>query len=176
MSRKPIGEKVMTAAERQRRRRAKMKEQQAEGSSNKSGRRRLSYLDAKPPENWTQELRSEVLAELGGIKQESVRRGDAACRYKSFGEQALGIEPRCKGYSRENSDRYRPLSRKKGILEQIGRQAIFVLMQGGTVEEAEAEAREWADDLLKDGDKLNVKEAIAFFQWLRKDMRKANGA
>jgi hypothetical protein len=170
MSRKPIGEKAMTATERQRRRRARL---QGEGPPKQRGRPKLKYLEpGKLPEGWTAEARLEFLEALGGCKRESTRRGDAARRYANFGEQALRIDPRCEDYSPENAEKYRSLKHKKGILEQLGRLVIFEMLElGNTLEEATSVVREWADDLLIDGDSLDIKESVRFFQWLRKDMR-----
>ena len=154
MSRKLLGEKAMTAAERQRRRRAKVR---ADKPPQKPGRPRLS---------WLEESLGEILSD--GQEERSARRHHADRQYASFGKQILGIDPRFDGYSAENVERYKPLMRK-GILEQLGRHFVFVAMASGEQDDAVAEVREWADDLLIEAknNQLTVADAVSFFRGLR---------
>jgi hypothetical protein len=162
MSRKAIGEKAMTAAERQRRRRAKLR---GDSPPPKRGRPRLKHLES---DGDTAGLRSS-LWEMLGHRPGSLRSHDVARRYRNFGEQVLGIDSKAPSYSHENAERYRPLSRKPSILEQLGRHAVFMMREGWvlSLEEAMADAREHADELLEFGDDLNVKAMVEFFQDLR---------
>jgi hypothetical protein len=153
----------MTAAERQRRRRARL---QGDAPPKKRGRPRLRYLEVSG-KRWRD---YEIISDLGGITRASARRGDVARRYQNFGEQVLRIDSRCEDFSRENSKKYRPLKRKRGILEQLGRHAVFIAMLNNNMDVGKADAREIADLLLEDGD-LNVKEVVAYLQWLRRDMQ-----
>jgi hypothetical protein len=148
----------MTAAERQRRRRERLR---GEGPPKKRGRPNFGFLKNH------NELLVKMKASMG-VKRESALRDEAARTYQSFGKQVLGIHPKFpETYSHENAERYRPLDRKLGILEQLGRQAVFNLEMGMSPEEAAADVRELADELLD----TSVKATVAYLQWERKDAR-----
>jgi hypothetical protein len=120
----------MTAAERQRRRRARSRE---ENPSQKPGR---------PQSPWHKTTNYEELAGLffGDGRQRSARRHQANRLFESFGRQALGISRDVpEWYVQENVARFKRLD-KKGILEQFGRHAIWLIdHQGLSPEEAAAE-------------------------------------
>jgi hypothetical protein len=150
----------MTAAERQRRRRARLR---AEKPPQKPGRPRLRWQSKT-----AHEIFHEELGQPG--KARSARRGDFISQYVNFAEQALGVSSRfAQNYSAENVERYKPLMRK-GILEQLGRHLIFLTNSvGWETDEAVADVREWADDLLIDAknNTLSVGDVISFFRGLR---------
>ena len=167
MSRKPLGDKAMTAAERQRRRRAKLR---SETPPQKSGRPRLHWLEKSTHEMFCEALKDERW------KARSSRRYQSGKQYANFGEQALGIEPRFeKNYSAENVERFKPLMRK-GILEQLGRHAVFMAnIVGCSPDQAVVDVRELAEDLLIDhrNGELSVENVTEFFRWLREPERPA---
>lgn len=146
MSRNPIGEKAMTAAERQRRRREKLRTEKPPG---KPGRPRF-LLDP-----W--------------LQPEDLRNG-ANEYYQAFGQKLLGLLQN--PYPHDLYRRYRRL-KKKGTLEQFGRYGMWLIyVQGLSEEDAAAECRKWADGLLEAED-LNVENVVKFFRWLRKPLRAA---
>ena len=165
MSRKPVGEKAMTAAERQRRRRARLK---AENPPQKPGRPPLHWLVET---NEWQQLHEKMQTSMG-MDARSVRRQRINRVFAGFGKQVLGLDPQYPdSYSRDDVRRFKPLSRK-GILEQFGRHAVFMVnVVGCDTAEAVASAREWAEDFLIDS-KVSVADVIGFFRWLHKDIRK----
>jgi hypothetical protein len=152
----------MTAAERQRRRRAKLR---TENPPQKPGRPRLGWLKKSEHEIFCEEMNMEAVS-----KPRSVRRGDFARQYVSFGEQALGISSKfAQYYQAENVRRYKPIMRKC-ILEQLGRHLIFLANTVGVEpDKAVADVRELADDLLIDAKNgtLSVEDVVSFFRWLR---------
>jgi hypothetical protein len=139
----------MTAAERQQRRRAKLKEK---NSSRPVGRPRHSWLDTDRA-GLTMEDRYEIMEEIG-TKRESVRRSDAARVFEHWGKQVLKIDINEPDYSRENAKLFAPIIRKHGILEQIGRHAWMTRDADDTLE--------LAKELIKQ-DRLNVKDVVNFF-------------
>jgi hypothetical protein len=161
MSRKPMGEKAMTAAERQRRRRAKLR---AENPPQKPGRPRHAWLEPS-----TLELFQKAM----GKDARSARRWHANRSFEGFGKQILRIDPRFPDYSPEDAKHFEPLSHKKGILEQLGRHVVFMLnVIGYDPDDAAADAREYAELMLKDGN-LDAAAAVRFFRWLREDVGEA---
>jgi hypothetical protein len=160
MSRKPLNGKAMTAAERQRRRRAKLR---TEKPPQKPGRPRLGWIKKCALEIFCENFYDE------SQHARSARRHHADFQYTSFGKQVLGVGEGFDGYSVENVERYKPLMRK-GILEQLGRHAVFLANTVGCEpDEAVTDVRAYADELLKQ-DGLSVDSVIRFFRWLRKDV------
>jgi hypothetical protein len=97
----------------------------------------------------------------------SARRHDVNRCFENFGRQILRIDPRFPDYSSKNARRFEPLARRRGILEQLGRHAVFMAnVVGCHPDEAAADAREYARLMLKDGN-LDATEAVRFFRWLR---------
>ena len=166
MSQKPIGEKAMTATERQRRRRARLR---GEKPPQKPWR---------PQNPWHKPSALEIFLKKIGKDPSSAHRKHANDLFESFGRQLLGIEdlPGC-NYSPENAKRFEPLARK-GILEQFGRHAVFLgVVVGCDTDEIEAELRKLAEDFLidvKKNGKIYVADAVWYFRWLREVRRHDN--
>jgi hypothetical protein len=155
----------MTAAERQRRRRARLRADNP--PARKPGRPRFGWL--KPSDL---ELFQEAMGD--DSRRMSARRRNANHLFRHFGRQVLHIEPLIPDkYSPEDAKRFEPLARKKGIIEQFGRHVVFMMnVVGCNPDEAKADARQWAEDLLIDERTkgLNVADVVGFFRWLRGDV------
>jgi hypothetical protein len=154
MSRKPLGESAMTAAERQRRRRARLR---AEYPSRKRGRP-LAFngfgADASD--------------------DPSTRRHKQNEEYRGWGKYVLGLldahlPDDAKQVKQGDAERFKPLERRKVVLEQIGRHARWLLQKTGDKEGVKADTRELVAELLKQGE-FSDEDAVEFFRWVRKDI------
>jgi hypothetical protein len=145
----------MTAAERQRKRRAKLREGQ---EPKRRGRPALQYV----PDDTGYALFMRLMEQYGP----SVRRHDINNTFASLGKQVLGIEKRTRDYAPENVQRYKSLA-KKTILEQVGRHAMWLAHQGAESECVRQETLGLVDEILREHPKPNVKDTVAFFQWIR---------
>jgi hypothetical protein len=146
MSRKAMGDRAMTAAERQRKRRAKLR---AEHPPRKPGRPRadtfnFDIFDGHPPKT---------------------RRAAIANMYAVWGEFVLRTNKGAEDYSKEDEERFKPLYNTR-ILEQIGRYARYLYRIGWHKEAAKIETRELAAELLKQGE-LDHQDVVDFFRWAR---------
>jgi hypothetical protein len=150
----------MTAAERQRKRRARLR---GENPPRKPGRPRF-FLAKKAS------LADNLLlaqAEAVGTPIASVRRRRLNREYVRLGEYVLRIKHNEENFVPEHLSKFRPL-RKKTILEQFGRHAWYLVRSdGATWEETSEDAIAWAEELLKQEGKLRVNDVVQFFLWLR---------
>jgi hypothetical protein len=151
----------MSAAERQRRRRARLR---SENPSKKPGRPRLGWLPNKSDAE-----RLCLVMKHERWKAASLRRAELNHQYASFGAQVLGMVEGFPDYSVENVERFKPIA-KKGILELFGRYLLWLTNEcGHDVADAVAHVRAVADDMVAEDPFTDLALVKDYFRWLRAD-------
>jgi hypothetical protein len=179
MSRKPIGDQAMTAAERQRRRRARLR---AENPPNKPGRPLFRHVDTSEHDP-------------------GARRAALNDFYRGWGVFVLLLNPSDKNYSKELAEQLKkrfppPLHRKSvkyfrkmplafmtlaetedcfgvngAVLEAVGRYDEYLYYSRGYHKnEAHFETRAMVMELMTQPGELNPIDVVDFFRWLREEL------